>query len=99
MKAKIATTGQLGPVLKRLRQDRGLSQTALGAKIGLSQERISRIEGRPESVTLDNLMTVLMALDASLFVDALKNPDLEKPADNPDPPNQQGPQTTKRSKW
>jgi predicted XRE-type DNA-binding protein len=41
-----------------------LSQTQLGSIIGLSQERISRIERCPEKVTFDQLLTVLMALDA-----------------------------------
>ena len=68
MDSKITTKGQLGPVLTRLRRQRLLSQQALGDKIGLSQERISRIERHPEKVTLDQLLTVLMALDAGLSV-------------------------------
>jgi HTH-type transcriptional regulator/antitoxin HipB len=69
MRTDITTSGQLGPFLKRLRMERGLSQTALGNKIGLSQERISRIENRPEHVTFDQILTVLMALDATLTVE------------------------------
>lgn len=69
MKTSITTSGQLGPLLKQLRVEKGMSQTALGAKIGLSQERISRIESRPESVTVDQLLTVLMALDAAFVVE------------------------------
>ena len=69
MKTSITTSGQLGPLLKQLRMAKGLSQAALGAKIGLSQERISRIESRPEAVTLNQLLTVLMALDAGLAVE------------------------------
>lgn len=66
MNVVIARTGQLGPQLQHLRRKRGLSQAALGLKIGLSQERISRIERYPERVTLDQILTVLMALDAEL---------------------------------
>lgn len=69
MKTPIATSGQLGPLLKRLRMDKQLSQSELGARIGLSQERISRIENLPESVTFDQLLTVLMALDARFSVE------------------------------
>lgn len=69
MKSQIKTSGQLGPVLKRLRMDRGWSQAELGDKIGLSQTRISKIESSPEQVTLDKLLTVLMALDASLSIE------------------------------
>lgn len=68
MSTPITTTGQLGPLLQRLRKNQGLSQAALGQKLGLSQERISRIEGSPEKVTLDQLLTLLMALNAELQV-------------------------------
>jgi len=64
----IRTSGQLGPTLRRLRKAKGLSQTALGRQIGLSQERISAIESHPERVTLDQLLTILMKLDAELLV-------------------------------
>jgi HTH-type transcriptional regulator / antitoxin HipB len=69
MKTHITTSGQLGPFLKHLRAQRGLSQAGLGKKIGLSQERISRIENHPEAVTFDQILTVLMALEATLTVE------------------------------
>lgn len=68
MDLHLTTSGQLGPYLKRLRTQQGLSQAALGRKLGLSQERISKIEANPESISLDQIMTVLMALDAALQV-------------------------------
>lgn len=68
MNTMIATKGQLGAVLIKMRRQHGLSQQTLGDKIGLSQERISRIERHPEKVTVDQLLTVLMALDAGLLV-------------------------------
>jgi HTH-type transcriptional regulator/antitoxin HipB len=64
----IRTSGQLGPILKRLRKARGWSQLALGRTIGLSQERISVIENHPERVSIDQILTLLMALDAELQV-------------------------------
>ncbi|MBL8489719.1 MAG: helix-turn-helix transcriptional regulator [Rhodocyclaceae bacterium] len=64
----IRTTGQLGPRLKRLRKDKGWSQAELGRKIGLSQERISVIENHPGRVSIDHLLTLLMALDAELRI-------------------------------
>ena len=69
MKNAVKTTGQLGPLLKQLRLNRGMSQAALGARIGLSQERISRIESRPESITVDQLLTLMMALEATLSIE------------------------------
>ncbi len=68
MISTITTKGQLGPLLVQLRRALGLSQAALGNKLGLSQERISRIERYPERMTVDQLLTVLMTLDAGLCV-------------------------------
>lgn len=68
MSTPIRTTGELGPLLKRLRKAQNMSQTDLGRRIGLSQERISVIETQPEKVTMDNLLTVLMALGAHFAV-------------------------------
>ncbi len=70
MSTAVRTSGQLSPILKRLRKDKGWSQQALGEKVGLSQERISVIENHPEKVSLDNLLTVLMALDAEMQISA-----------------------------
>ncbi len=67
--ATITPSGQLGPFLKALRRQRRLSQEELGKTIGLSQERISKIENHPESVTFDQILTLLMALGAVLTVE------------------------------
>ncbi|MES3023811.1 MAG: helix-turn-helix domain-containing protein [Pseudomonadota bacterium] len=68
MGTPIRTTGTLGPLLKRMRKAKKLSQAELGRQIGLSQERISTIESAPEKVTLDKLLTVMMALGAHFSV-------------------------------
>jgi len=68
MSTVVRTSGQLGPILKRLRKEKGWSQQALGNKVGLSQERISVIENHPEKVSLDSLLTVLMALDVEMQI-------------------------------
>jgi HTH-type transcriptional regulator/antitoxin HipB len=64
----ITTSGQLGPVLKRLRKDLALSQAQLGQKLGLSQERISVMERYPEKLSVDQLLSLLMVLGARLTV-------------------------------
>lgn len=74
MRTPIRTSGQLGPVLRSLRKARGWSQAELGRRVGLSQERISAIESRPEKVNLDTLMTLAMALDAELSIGARAQP-------------------------
>lgn len=68
MEPTIRTSGQLGPVIRQLRKDKGWSQEQLGQQIGLSQERISAIENHPERVTFDQLLTILMALDAEIAI-------------------------------
>lgn len=78
MRHVIRTSGQLGPALRTLRQVRGWSQTELGRRVGLSQERISSIERQPERITVGQLLTVLMALDGELHVDARPPSDLSQ---------------------
>lgn len=68
METPIRTTGELGPLIKRLRKAKNWSQTELGHRVGLSQERISTMENHPETVTLDKLLTLMMALDAHFNV-------------------------------
>ncbi len=68
MSTVVRTSGQLGPILKKLRKEKGWSQQALGEKVGLSQERISVIENHPEKVSLDSLLTVLMALEVEMQI-------------------------------
>lgn len=75
MTSNVRTSGQMGPVLKRLRKAKGWSQLALGQRIGLSQERISAIENHPERVTLDQILTVLMALGAEIQISSRSKSD------------------------
>lgn len=66
----VRTSGQLGPALVALREAKGWSQTELGRQVGLSQARISAIERHPERISFDQVLTVLMALEAELIVRA-----------------------------
>jgi HTH-type transcriptional regulator / antitoxin HipB len=65
---RIQTSGQLKAVLRSLRRAQHLSQSELGRKVGLSQERISAIENHPERIPTDQLLTLLMALGAELCI-------------------------------
>ena len=76
----IRTTGQLGPYLKSLRRARGWSQEQLGARIGLSQERIAKIESAPEKVRFDSLLTIMMALGAEFHVVDREDPGVSPPS-------------------
>jgi HTH-type transcriptional regulator/antitoxin HipB len=64
----LQTASQLSVHLKSLRKARGLTQTALGERIGVKQVRIADIERNPGAVSLDQLLQVLHALDARLLL-------------------------------
>lgn len=82
----IRTSGQIGPVLKRLRKNKGWSQLELGRRIGLSQERVSVIENHPERIAIDQLLTVLMALHAELRIQPRDTLEADAPAAIPREP-------------
>lgn len=64
----IQTPAQLSVHLKSLRKARGMTQTALGERIGVKQVRIADIEKNPGAVSLDQLLQVLHALDTRLLL-------------------------------
>ncbi len=64
----VLASAQLSVHIKSLRKARGLTQTALGQRIGVKQVRIAAIENNPGAVSLDQLLQVLHALDARLLV-------------------------------
>lgn len=59
---------QLREYLRGLREQRGLTQAALGRLIGVSQGRIAEIELNPGVVSMAQMMRVLAALQAGLVV-------------------------------
>lgn len=59
---------QLREHLRSLREQRGLTQAALGRLLGLSQGRIAEIELNPSVVSVQQLMRVLAALRAGLVL-------------------------------
>lgn len=63
---QIHTPAQLSVHIKSLRKARGLTQAALGQRIGVKQVRVADIEKDPGSVSLDQLLQVVHALDARL---------------------------------
>lgn len=51
----IALPSQLGPVLRALRQRRGLSQKAFGEHLGISRQAVSELEKAPERAAFDRV--------------------------------------------
>ncbi|MGH2348270.1 MAG: helix-turn-helix domain-containing protein [bacterium] len=66
MDSAARTPGQIGPILKSRRQERGLTQAAAAAKVGLKQATVSRVETDASRTTLETLYRLLSALDLEL---------------------------------
>lgn len=64
----LLTSKQLAAYLRSLRRAKRLTQSALGAKLGLSQRRIATIEHDPDAVSIGQLMRILALLDARLIL-------------------------------
>ncbi len=67
----IQTPNQLSTHLRALRLAKGWTQAQLATKLGLSQTRVARIEKDPLSISVDQLLRVLTALDASAVLQTL----------------------------
>lgn len=79
----IQAPAQLSVHIKSLRKVRGLTQAALGERIGVKQVRIADIERNPGAVSLDQMLQLLHALDARLL---LLDTHAYAPADPAPPP-------------
>lgn len=66
----IKTAQQLGSVLQGYRRERGLTQKAVGDKVGLAQKAVSKIELAPERAGVSLIFKLLAALDLELVVRA-----------------------------
>jgi HTH-type transcriptional regulator/antitoxin HipB len=64
----ISVPGQLAPQLRSLRKVRGLSQTDLAKRLGVSQSRIAAIESNPTAVSAGQLLEILAVLGANLVL-------------------------------
>ena len=69
MNYAVSNPAQLRTVLRALRDSRGLSQTELGSRIGVSQRRIATIEAAPGRASFDQLSRVVAALGGRLVID------------------------------
>jgi HTH-type transcriptional regulator/antitoxin HipB len=61
-------SSQLTPYLKALRMNRGMTQAQLGQLLGVTQARVAEIEANPGTVSLQQILRILHALDASLAI-------------------------------
>lgn len=64
----IATAPQLGALLQGTRKSRKLTQAQLGARMGLSQKRVSELELAPGSLSVDQLLDICNQLGLQLSI-------------------------------
>ncbi len=69
MKQTARTTKQLGAIIRRERRRQGLTQTQLGAKIGLRQATISKLEAGEPATQLRTFLDTLAALGLEVLID------------------------------
>ena len=77
----------LGRRLRRLRKQRGLTQTELARQIGIQQSDLSRMESGEYRVSLDNLFKILSALGVAVtdfFSDSRPRPAAQQPLSSTD---------------
>jgi HTH-type transcriptional regulator/antitoxin HipB len=84
MKQILSLPRQLGPLLQSARKRAGLSQTALAQRLGISQSRISAMELDPGSISVDQLLALLAALDHEVLVQSRQGAAAADPADAAD---------------
>ena len=68
MKQILSLSRQLGPLLQAARKSAGLSQTALAQRLGISQSRVSAMELDPGSISVEQLLALLAALNHEVLV-------------------------------
>lgn len=68
MKHRIVSPLQLGQLLKSARKSLKLNQRELGSRVGLSQARISKMEIDPNSITVEQLLTLMSELRLEFLV-------------------------------
>lgn len=79
------TPKQLGPILRSIRAERGLTQKEAGAKVGLKQSTVSAIESDSARTSVDTLYKLLSALELELVVR--------------DKPRDRGPAGNRKQEW
>jgi HTH-type transcriptional regulator/antitoxin HipB len=84
MNLPLAHAAQLSAHLKSLRKAQGLTQTQLGARIGVKQTRIADIERNPGAIAVEQLLQLLHALGARLELVPPSAPTARAPADPAD---------------
>jgi len=66
----LITASQLGSILQAARRAKGLTQSTLAGRIGMSQSRVSHLEQNPHDLNVAQLLAWCSALGLELAVGA-----------------------------
>ena len=66
--ARLATALRIGIAIRDAREDAGITQTELAARMGVAQSALSRIEAGRANITVEMLSRIANALGAPLSV-------------------------------
>ena len=64
----VLTAASLGRILQSARKSRGLNQTQLSARVGVSQARLSALEREPGTISVDQLLAMCSSLGLELRI-------------------------------
>lgn len=67
----VSTPIQLSQTLKALRHAAGLSQEEVGMLLGVNQQRVARIEAKPERASFEQISRLICALGGRLMLEVV----------------------------
>lgn len=70
MSQSARTAKQIGAIVRRARRNAGISQAELGARIGLRQATVSKLERGEPATQIKTLLDVLAALGLEIVIDS-----------------------------
>jgi HTH-type transcriptional regulator/antitoxin HipB len=65
----LKTLQQLRPILVGFRKEAGLSQAAVAALLGVTQQSYAKIEANPSATSMERLFTILRLLGAEITLE------------------------------
>lgn len=74
MRQLITSPNQVGEIVRGRRKARGISQQALAAKLGITQSRLSTLEGDSAPLTLERLILLAKLLGLELVLQDKSEP-------------------------
>lgn len=67
----VSTAIQLSQTLKALRRSVGLSQEEVGMLLGVNQQRVARIEAKPERASFEQISRLVCALVGRVMLEVV----------------------------